>query len=211
MLSHPLTPTAELRALEPWNATEFAAHVDAHRDYLGVWLNWDEIITDTATAAAYLQSYADRTATDTGRIYGIWLTDDTGPATLVGGALFRTFDVRSGTCEVGVWIAPDAAGRGLVTHAVRFMIDWAVRVRGLSRVEWVCEPGNVRSVAAAKRLGMVSEGIRRSVYERKGTRRDLETFAVLADDWADHRADDRATAGPPVAVSGNAPRTLERP
>jgi ribosomal-protein-serine acetyltransferase len=76
---------------------------------------------------------------------------------LVGGTLFRAFDAEAGVCEVGVWLAPQAEGRGLVTRAVRHMLDWAIRVRGIRRVEWRTDPDNARSRAVAQRLGMTLE------------------------------------------------------
>ena len=84
---------------------------------------------------------------------------------------------------VGVWLAPEAVGRGLVTRAVRHMIDWAVGVRGMERVEWRTVPANERSVAVARRLGMTRDGVLRSAAPLGGTRHDLEVWALLASDW----------------------------
>jgi ribosomal-protein-serine acetyltransferase len=69
--------------------------------------------------------------------HGIWAD-----GTLVGGVLFRTVDVEHGTAEVGCWLEPVAVGRGLVTRAVRLIIDWAVDERGIHRVEWRVSSAN---------------------------------------------------------------------
>ena len=82
-------------------------------------------------ARAYLDSYAEKQARDAGRIYGIWVD-----GVLQGGTLFRTFDAAMGVCEAGVWLAAEARGRGLITTAIRHMIDWAFGARGMTRVEW---------------------------------------------------------------------------
>jgi ribosomal-protein-serine acetyltransferase len=123
----------------------------------------------------FLQRYADRQAADAGRIYGIWLADR-----LVGGTLFRVFDVAAGVCEIGVWLAPEAQGRGLVTRAARLMIRWAVEHRGLTRVEWHCAVDNSRSIAAAQRLGMTREGVLRSAFRVNDVRQDAEVWSLLA-------------------------------
>ena len=102
---------------------------------------------------------------------------------LSGGTLFRVFDTRSGMCEVGVWLAPEAVGRGLVTRAARHMIDWAVGERGLTRVEWRAIPGNERSIAVARRLGMRREGVLRKTFPLRGALHDTEVWALLAEDW----------------------------
>ena len=175
MLGFGLGDRAELRALEPWQAAEFAAHVDRARAHLAPWLPWASVVVDEDSARAFLQRYADEQARGGGRTYGIWLDN-----VLVGGALFRVFDVHSGSCEIGVWLDPEAQGRGLVTRACRGLIDWAIDVRGMARVEWRCVPHNARSVAAAKRLGMRRDGVLREAFPMAGVRYDVEVWSVLA-------------------------------
>jgi ribosomal-protein-serine acetyltransferase len=178
MLAYPLGDGAELRTLEPWQAAEFAAFVHRARAHLAPWLPWAAAITSPETARGFLQNYADQQARDGGRIYGIWLGKE-----LVGGTLFRVFDAEAGSCEVGVWLAAEAGGRGLITRAVRRMIDWAVYDRAMTRVEWHTVPGNARSIAVARRLGMRREGVLRQAFDLYGTRHDVEIWALLAGEW----------------------------
>lgn len=174
MLSRPLGDGAELRPLEPWRAAEFAACIERHREHLAPWLPWAVTITDADGARAWLQGYADKLAADAGQAFGIWLDDE-----LVGGTVFRTFDANWGVCEIGVWLSPDAGGRGIVTRACQNMIDWAFRVRGLSRVEWRAVTSNERSLATAQRLGMVREGVLRAATPGTDGRQDVEIWAVV--------------------------------
>jgi RimJ/RimL family protein N-acetyltransferase len=178
MLAHPLTDGAELGTLEPWQAEEFAAHVERARDHLEPWLPWVALIDGTDGARRWLQDYADRQARDAGRIYGIWVD-----GVLSGGTVFRVFDAAAKVCEVGVWLAPEAEGRGLITRAARHMIDWAVGVRGMERVEWRTIPANERSLAVARRLGMRREGVLRSAFPYGDKREDVEVWALLAAEW----------------------------
>ncbi|WP_432116215.1 GNAT family N-acetyltransferase [Streptomyces sp. S1] len=169
---------AELRPLEPWRAEEFLAHMDRGREYVGRHIGLPDVVTDLDSARAFLRSYAEKAANDTGRIYGIW-TD----GTLVGGVMFRTMDVVHGTAEAGCWLEPSAAGKGLVTRACRVIIDWAVEERGIHRVEWYASTRNGASVAVARRLGMTKEGVLRENYPHRGTRTDTEIWSVLAPEW----------------------------
>jgi ribosomal-protein-serine acetyltransferase len=178
MFSVPLGESAELRPLEPWLAEEFAAYVEAERAHLAPWLAWARSITDPGSARQWLQKYADDQARDGGRIYGIWLDD-----ALVGGALYRVFDAAAGSCEIGVWMAAAAQGRGLVTRAARRLIDWAVEARGIARVEWRVVPGNARSIAVAQRLGFTREGVLRQFFPLDGVRQDIEVWSLLASEW----------------------------
>jgi ribosomal-protein-serine acetyltransferase len=177
---------AALRPLEPWRAEEFLAHMDRGREFVGRYISLPDAVTDLASSRAYLKSYADKAATDTGRIHGIF-TD----GTLVGGVLLRTMDVRLGTAEAGCWLEPSAVGRGLVTRAARVLIDWAVEERGIHRIEWLVASGNEASIAVARRLGMTRDGVLRESFPHRGERLDMEVWSVLAPEW---RAGRRAAA-----------------
>ncbi|MCX4639030.1 GNAT family N-acetyltransferase [Streptomyces sp. RPA4-5] len=173
---------AELRPLEPWHAGEYLAHMDRGREYIGRYVSLPDRTTDLASTMAFLQTYADKAAADTGRLYGIW-----SDGVLVGGVLFVAFDVTSGTCEVGCWLEESAVGRGLITRAIRVLIDWAVEQRGMHRVEWIASSANTPSLNVAKRLGMVREGVQRESYPHRGVRHDMEVWSVLAPEWRRQR------------------------
>ncbi|MFD4033543.1 GNAT family N-acetyltransferase [Streptomyces sp. NPDC058637] len=169
---------AQLRPLEPWQAEEFLAHMDRARGLVDPWVPFAAAAKDIDSARSLLQRYADKQAADTGRLYGIWLD-----GTLVGGVMLRIFEAGTGNCEIGCWLEPAGEGRGLVNRASRKLIDWAVDVRGMHRVEWVASAANTRSVAAAERLGMTRDGVLRESYLYRGVRHDQEIWSVLASEW----------------------------
>lgn len=178
MFSYRLGDDADLRPLEPSHAHELLAAVDAARQHLAEWTVLATRVVDLASARALLQHFADLHARDAGRYLGIWLH-----GTLVGGVLFRSFDTRTGVCEVGAWLVPTGQGRGLVTQALRHMIDWAIRERGMHRVELRASPANARGRAIAPRLGMTREGMLRGAFVLNGMRHDSEVWSVLAQEW----------------------------
>ncbi|MFC5815806.1 MULTISPECIES: GNAT family N-acetyltransferase [Nonomuraea] len=175
---------AELRPLEPWHAGEFLSHIDRGREFIGRYVGLPDSVTDLESSLAFLRAYAEKAASDTGRVYGIWVDGE-----LAGGVLFRTMDVPKGTAEAGCWLEPSAAGRGLVTKAVRAIIDWAVEERGIHRVEWVVSSENAASIAVARRLGMTKDGVLRESYPYRGRRHDMEVWSVLAPEWRAGRSD----------------------
>jgi len=170
---------ATLRPLEPWQAEEFLTHIDRARATVDPWIPWAARSSDLGSARATLQKYADMQARDAGRIYGIWLEE-----VLVGGCMFVSFDVDSGVAEIGCWLEPAATGRGLITRAVQLMIDWAIRDRGLHRVEWHCRPDNTASSAVARRLGMHLDGVLRGEFSYRGARHDTQVWSLIAADRA---------------------------
>jgi len=182
---------AELRPIEPWQAQEFLTHVERAREYAGPWVPMTVRTKDLDSARELLQAFADKQAADTGRLYGIWLD-----GTLVGGVLFRIFDTAMGSCEIGVWLEPSAAGRGLITKASRILIDWAVHERGMHRVEWLASSLNRPSIAVAERLGMTKDGVLRESFPWQGVRHDMEVWSVLAPEW--RKARETEGAGGPA-------------
>ncbi len=178
MYAIPLADDAELRPLEPWQADEFLAHIDRARANTDPWIPWASRSTDLASARATLQGYADRQAADTGRIFGIWYA-----GTLVGGVMFVHFDTTSGNCEIGVWSETAGEGRGLISAAVRHLIDYAFGERGMHRVEWYSSSRNARSRAVAQRMGMQLDGVLREYFPHNGIRHDKEVWSLLAREW----------------------------
>ncbi|MER5428875.1 GNAT family protein [Streptomyces sp. NPDC002588] len=174
---------AELRPLEIWHAEEFLAHLERGREFINEYIPFGSKAADVAGAREVLQRYADMRAADTGSLHGIWLAGK-----LVGGVLFLNFAAAEANCEVGCWLEPAATGRGLITRAIRVLIDFAVDRRGIHRVEWVAAAANVNSVNVARRLGFTRDGVRREAYPYRGVRHDLEVWSVLAQEWRDARA-----------------------
>ncbi|MBX9424459.1 GNAT family N-acetyltransferase [Streptomyces lateritius] len=169
---------AELRPLEPWQADEFLAHMDRGREFIGARNGLPDVVTDLESSRAYLRLYAEKTATDSGRIHGIW-----SDGTLVGAVILRQLDPAAGTAEAGCWLEPAGVGKGLVTRAARTLIDWAIEVRGIHRVEWVVSSDNAPSIAVARRLGMSRDAVLRESYAYRGRLHDEEVWSVLAPEW----------------------------
>ncbi|KPI01340.1 GCN5-related N-acetyltransferase [Actinobacteria bacterium OK074] len=169
---------AGLRPLELWHAADVLANIDRGREFIGRYIGLADAVVDLDSARAWVRSYADKRATDTGGLHGLWLEGK-----LVGGLLFRVWDTPSGNCEAGCWLEPSAAGRGLVTRGMRVLLDWAFEERGMHRVEWQAAAENGASIAVARRLGMTKEGVLRQVHPHRGVRHDVEVWSVLAPEW----------------------------
>jgi ribosomal-protein-serine acetyltransferase len=181
---------AELALLEPWHADEFFATLDRARPELLAAIPAAHQVHSVDDARTVLRRWADAHAEDTRHLFGIWregaLPDDSAPQAsleFVGVVQLFSFDAAMGTCEMGVWLAPWAQGGGLMTTACRAVLDWAIRVRGMRRVQWCNNPANLRSSALARRLGMTREGLLRSSFTLAGERWDNEVWSVLSEEW----------------------------
>ena len=71
-------------------------------------------------------------------------------STLLGGASLHIWSRTDGIASVGYWLAAEARGRGVATHAVRLVAAWGFATLGIARLELTSAPDN-RGLAARRR------------------------------------------------------------
>ena len=82
-------------------------------------------------------------------------------------------------------------GKGIITRACRFVIDYAFKEYGLNRVEIAVFSENKRSRAIPERLGFTEEGTLRQLLWHHDHFVDLVIYSMLAEEW---QADGDASA-----------------
>lgn len=101
----------------------------------------------------------------------------------VGVASYLRINPASGTIEVGhINYSPLLQRTPTATEAMYLMMKRAFEA-GYRRYEWKCDALNVRSRAAAQRLGFSYEGVFRQATIYKGRNRDTAWYAVIDREW----------------------------
>jgi RimJ/RimL family protein N-acetyltransferase len=105
--------------------------------------------------------------------FGCWAIEreDGVPA---GTVLLKPLPDGVGEVEVGWHLHPDSWGHGYATEAARAVVERAFE-EGLPEVYAVVRPGNERSVAVCRRLGMTPLGRMRRWYDV-----ELDAFRLMA-------------------------------
>ena len=90
--------------------------------------------------------------------------------------------------ELGYLLSPEARGRGVMTSALRLVIDWALGdPLRLERVQAMTDPANEASMRVLERLGFVREGVLRSYRPSPAPgvtgREDRVIWSLLPVDW----------------------------
>ena len=86
--------------------------------------------------------------------------------------------------ELGhIWYSPLVQRSKLNTEVIYLMLSESFDRLNYRRVEWKCDALNVRSRAAAQRLGFSFEGIFYKHIINKGRNRDTAWLAIMDDDW----------------------------
>jgi ribosomal-protein-serine acetyltransferase len=168
-----------LRLLEESDADELYALTDANRAHLEPWLPWVPGTRAPRDTLEFIRATRKQFAADDGMQLAIV---DRGGA-IAGIAGLHRIDWQNRATTIGYWLGAAHEGRGVMTEAVRALVDYAFGERDLHRVEISAAVDNARSRAIPKRLGFREEGVRRDA-ERHGARYlDLVVYAMLAPDW----------------------------
>ena len=168
-----------LRLFEESDADELYALTDRNRAHLEPWLPWVSATRSPADSLEFIRITRRQADADDGEQLAIV---DRGGA-IAGVVGFHRVDWQNRATTIGYWLGAEHQGRGVMTEAVRALVDAAFSERALHRIEISAAVGNARSRAIPERLGFREEGVRRDA-ERHGERYlDLVVYGMLAPDW----------------------------
>ena len=148
MLRHRLNPSLELRPLQPADAAALFAVVDAHRAALREWLPWVDATKTVADSADYIAGTVRDDRETRAFTCGIWSMGQ-----LVGVIGHNRIDWANRIGFPAYWIAPDHAGRGIMTQCCRAVIDHAFTELKLRQLVVAVATDNVRAQKIPLRLG----------------------------------------------------------
>jgi RimJ/RimL family protein N-acetyltransferase len=97
-----------------------------------------------------------------------------------GRIVVQNIDWDNARAELGVWVIPQARGRGLARSALRLAAGWLFESCRLVRLELLAEPENEPMLRAAAGAGFVQEGVLRGHARRGMARQDMVILSLLA-------------------------------
>jgi len=168
----------QLRLLEERHVEPVYALVDRNREYLRQWLPWVDSTRSSDDIETYIKMGLQLLADNGAFNAGIWLDD-----VLVGVVGYHRIDWADRTTAIGYWLDAHHQGRGIMTRAVRQMIDYAFDELQLNRVEIHCAISNEPSCSIPRRLGCREEGVLRQAEWLNDRFVDHVIYAVSARDW----------------------------
>lgn len=144
---------------------------------------WRYVAVGPFPSAAEMQVWlAERLADKTSIVYTV---RDVVSGQIIGSITMMRITPEHGVAELGsIWYAPAAQRTKANTEAVYLLLKYLFATLGYRRAEWKCDAENVRSRAAALRLGFQAEGIFRQHMLCKGRNRDTAWFAMLDHEWS---------------------------
>jgi RimJ/RimL family protein N-acetyltransferase len=140
-------PRIVLRRWRADDAEEIRAAVAASMPRLRPWMPWAANDYGTREAAGFMAETERSWEADESYDYAITL------AGAVVGAVGLMRSVGPGAFEIGYWVHVDHSGRGLVTEAVKCLVDQAFTMPGIERIQIWHDAANAASGGVPKRLG----------------------------------------------------------
>jgi ribosomal-protein-alanine N-acetyltransferase len=106
----------------------------------------------------------------------------------VGIFQLRQLEARFVTAEWGFALDSAFWGNGYFKEGAQLLIDFAVDVIGVRRLEARSAVANGRGNGALRKMGAVHEGVLRRSFTKGGRQMDQSLWAILADEWRQARA-----------------------
>jgi ribosomal-protein-serine acetyltransferase len=166
--------------IRPCSADDAAAMHEAVRESLAElipWMPWCHPDYSMQEARSWLriqvQAFNER------KWFEFAIVDSNGR--YVGQCGLNQIDEQNRRCNLGYWVRSRASRRGVATHAVRLLRDWAFEHTNLARIEIVVAVGNHASVRVAEKVGAVREGVFRHRLFLHGAPIDAVMFSFVRD------------------------------
>jgi len=167
-----------LKLLEKKDAEELFALVNDSRSYLREWLPWvDSMKQETdyePIIEMWLKQFTSHDGFQAGVVY---------KGKIVGMVGFHGIDWANSKTSVGYWLSEKYQGKGIMTEAVKSLINIAFTEYKLNRVEILCGVKNEKSKAIPERLGFKQEGIIRDAEYLYDHFHDCSLYSVLSKEW----------------------------
>ncbi len=167
-----------LKLLEMEDAKEIFALVDESREYLREWLPWVDHMKNEKDYEPVIEMWLKQFSSHDGYQAGILYNGK-----LAGMVGFHGIDWSNKKASIGYWLAKNFQGNGIMTTAVKGLIDQAFQEYELNRVEIQCGVENKKSRAIPERIGFKQDGIIRDAEYLYDHFHDTILYSLLAREW----------------------------
>lgn len=108
-----------------------------------------------------------------------WALTVKGDDTMVGGVGFWRIIREHYRAEIGYSILPHLWNQGIMSEAVKEVVDFGFSVLGLHSIEANLHPGNIASIKILEKSGFVKEGYFKENYFFNGRFDDTLTYGKV--------------------------------
>lgn len=167
-----------LKHIRASNAPEIFKLTNESRESLREWLPWVDGTKTEEDSLQFIQNALGEYDAKKGLHCGIFFHGE-----LVGMISFNSINWANRIGFIGYWLASGEEGQGIMTRAVRGLIDYAFQELDINRIDIRAAYENKRSRAIPERLGFKQEGIIRQAEWLYDHYVDHVIYGLLRSDW----------------------------
>jgi ribosomal-protein-serine acetyltransferase len=167
-----------LRHVQESDAPEMFRLTDASREELREWLPWVDGTRTRQDSLTFIQLTLDAYEARRGLNCGVFYKGK-----LTGMVSFNLIDWQNRTGHIGYWLATAYSGQGIMTRAVRGLIDYGFYELELNRIEIRAAVENKKSRAIPERLSFQQEGMIRQAEWLYDHFVDHAVYGILRAEW----------------------------
>ncbi|MFX1352186.1 MAG: GNAT family N-acetyltransferase [Promethearchaeota archaeon] len=108
-----------------------------------------------------------------------------GSSELIGTCGYYDWSKTARSAEIGYDLDPRCWGQGIMTEALRAMLEYGFQEMGLNRIQAIIDSKNKRSLNLVQRLGFNKEGVLRQRSHFRGRFLDDVCFSLLRKEWTE--------------------------
>ena len=163
----------KLTLMQEFLADELYELVIKNQEHLSKWFPWVWDVKSVNDSRAYIISRLELLSRGKSVYCGVIYKDK-----LVGVLDFVSIDKQNKKSDIGYWIDANYQGKGIMSKAVKALIDYGINYLDLKKFIILCDTKNNKSCNIAKRLGFSQEGLLKEHLVVNGERRDFYMYAL---------------------------------
>jgi len=168
----------KLRPLKAENAFKIFELVNANREAFGKWLPWVKNTTKVSDTTQFVKESLRKMRDRTMFVAEIWYFND-----LLGLVDLHNINTIDRKASVGYWLCKTGQDKGIMTYAVKNIVDYGFNEFQLNRIEILVAENNIKSSKIPQRLNFKQEGVLRDFTAFGGALQNMVVFSMLRGEW----------------------------
>lgn len=154
--------------------------INTNRTHLRAWLPWVDNNRTVEDSRKFIEKSQEKLNKNNGFDLGIYFNEK-----LVGIIGINHFDALNQKVEIGYWLSENHQGKGIMTKSVKTLIKYIFQTLKMQRIQIDVALGNKKSTTIPDRLGFKKEGIQHQAGFLYDHFVDLQTYALLKDEFTE--------------------------
>lgn len=168
----------ELRQVQAHEHQEMYNLVDQNRIQLREWLPWVDYMSAAGQYVPIIKEWIEMNDAHEALTLGVYNNGE-----LAGMCGFNRIVGLSRRAEIGYWLAEQYTGTGIMTKAVKGLIDYGFRELGLHRIEIIAGTENKKSRKIPERLKFTEEAVMKDYEFLYDHYHNCALYRMLKTDW----------------------------